>query len=81
MRYINVDVKHDESHCGVTEVIVVARLAACAVLSCWCPNSNKKFIFILLLLFFQNNIKFKVALRQCRAQAMVISVSNHGAES
>ena len=55
MRYINVDVKHDESLTGhVTEVIVVARLAAmCGFIMLGCPNSNKKkFIFITLTTLF-----------------------------
>ena len=58
--YINVDVKHDgitrrESLTGdVTEVIVVARLAAmCGFIMLGCPNSKKKFIFITLNSFFK----------------------------
>jgi hypothetical protein len=66
----------------VTEVIVVARLAAmCGFIMLGCPNSNKKkFIFITLTtLFSKKNIKFKVALRpRLGLKPMVISVSNHG---
>jgi len=49
----------------VTEVIVVARLAAmCDFIMLGCPNSKKSLFLLLLLLFFQKkNIKFKVALR------------------
>jgi hypothetical protein len=66
----------------VTEVIVVARLAAmCGFIMLGCPNSNKKSLFLLLLLLFfqKKNIKFKVALRpRLGLKPMVISVSNHG---
>ena len=66
----------------MTEVIVVARLAAmCGFIMLGCPNSNKKkFIFITLTtLFSKKNIKFKVALRpRLGLKPMVISVSNHG---
>ena len=49
----------------MTEVIVVARLAAmCGFIMLGCPNSKKKFIFITrTTLFSKKNIKFKVALR------------------
>ena len=44
------------------------------------PQLKQKSLFLLLLLlFFQKNIKFKVALRpRLGLKPMVISVSNHG---
>ena len=53
----------------------------CAVLSCWgAPTQKKSLFLLLLLLFFQKKyIKFKVALRpRLGLKPMVISVSNHG---
>ena len=43
------------------------------------PQLKKSLFLLLLLLFFQKNIKFKVALRpRLGLKPMVISVSNHG---
>ena len=84
MRYIHVDVKHDESHCERLWPKWSSSRGSprCAVLSCWgAPTQTKKSLFLLLLLLFfqKKNIKFKVALRpRLGLKPMVISVSNHG---
>ena len=53
--------------------------AMCGFIMLGCPNSKKSLFLLLLLLFFQKNIKFKVALRpRLGLKPMVISVSNHG---